>query len=120
VDPFLPYIYATMIGSVIAVVGWVANRKAGLGPIQAESRRLLEGNNRMLSDRIDLLEEQLKHEKSLRSRLATRVIRLERTVVTLSEENDYLRTRSGLPKRSRTTIEIDPENDEELLEDGGT
>lgn len=117
--PFLPFLLATFVGSVTAVVGYAAARRAGLGPVQGQYVQALEGNNRMLNERLDLLEDELKREKAVRARLAKKVLRLERTVVTLAEENDYLRRKAGLPRRA-TAVEVadDPGNDEDLTDEG--
>lgn len=118
--PFLPFMLATLVGSTTAAVGYAAAKRAGLGPVQTEYVRALEGNNRMLNERLDLLEDELKREKAVRARLAKKVLRLERTVVTLAEENDYLRRRAGLPRRS-TEVELanDPGDDDDLTNEDG-
>ena len=119
-SPFLPFLLATTVGAAVAVAGYWAARRAGLGPVQGEYVKALEGNNRMLNERLDLIEDELKREKAVRARLAKKVLRLERTGVTLAEENDYLRRRTGLPRRSTEVEAVDDAGDDDDLtsEDG--
>lgn len=118
-SPFLPFLLATTVGAAVAVAGYWAARRAGLGPVQGEYVRALEGNNRMLNERLDMLEDELKREKAVRARLAKKVLRLERTVVTLAEENDYLRRQGGLPRRTTKVEAVDDADDDDLTSEDG-
>lgn len=106
-EPFLPFLAATIVAAVVAVLGYLVARRAGLGPVQAEYVETLEGINSALDRRIGLLEDEhrslndaLNTERQARAKLAQKVIRLERTIVSLAEENDYLRQRLGIKRRS--------------------
>lgn len=124
-DSFLPFLLATIVGTALAVAGYLVARGAGLGPVQAEYVRNLEGNNRMLDARIALIEddnrklrEDISAERGKRAKLAQRVIRLERTVISLAEENDYLRGRLNMPKgRSADRLEPDVDDDDLQMQD---
>lgn len=118
-QPFMPFLLATIVGATVAVVGYLAAKRAGLGPVQAQYVAALEGNNRMLNERLDLLEEALKREQGVRAKLAKKVLRLERTVVSLAEENDYLRRRAGLPKREGTVDDVADEDEADELTSTG-
>lgn len=124
-EPFFPFLVATGVGCAIALFGWYAAKRAGLGPVQAEYVRNLEGNNRMLEKRVELIEddnrklrEDIGAERGKRAKLAQRVIRLERTVISLAEENDYLRGRLNMPKgRSAERLEPDIDDDDLQMQD---
>lgn len=118
-DSFLPFLLATVVGSVVAGVSYLVARRAGLGPVQAEYVRNLEGNNRMLDQRLDEIEAALGRERATRAKLAKRVIRLERLVVTLSDENAGLRKRLNMPVRI-ASIDLAEDDDAELTDEDGS
>ena len=94
-----PLIVATLIGGLVSLGGSWAARKAGLGSAQAALSVTLEKNNSALNDRVAELDRRLISETRRSAKLAARLIRIERTVVALAEENDSLRARLKMPSR---------------------
>lgn len=85
------FLLVTIVGSVVAGVGYVFARRSGLGPLQAEYVKELTGLKDALEDkvklrdeRIGMLEKDLADETAERKGLDERVRELERVIASMA------------------------------------
>jgi len=87
-------------GSVLIVLTFLFARKSGILPVQETLIDTLKDNAVALTEKVKILEANLKATQDVAEKLEARVTRLSAIIVTLVDENDALRRKVGLPVRS--------------------
>lgn len=89
------FVVAAGVGLALSIATLFLTKRSGLGEVQDALIQTMQENTVALTQRVELLEEQLKDERVKTNDLQTEVKKLSDTVLHLSKENTRLRKLVG-------------------------